>query len=122
MKKILIIEDDLHLQSIYKESFGPLGVEILVATTGTQGLQIAREHHPDLIILDIMLPSGLNGFDVLEQLKRDEGLKAIPVVVLTNLDSERKTALDIGAVDYLVKANTSIQNVVARVKGLLGNS
>lgn len=122
MKKILIVEDDLHLQVIYQESLKPLGAEVLLAITGQQGLQMAKEHKPDLVILDIMLPLGLNGFDVLEQLKRDPELKNIPVVVLTNLDSERKTALDIGAVDYLVKANTSIQDVVTCVKQLLGAS
>lgn len=122
MKKILIVEDDLHLQVIYQESLAPLGAEVLLAITGAQGLQMAKEKKPDLIILDIMLPLGMNGFDVLEQLKRDPELKNIPVVVLTNLDSERKTALDIGAVDYLVKANTSIADVVARVKTLLGAS
>lgn len=120
MKKILIIEDDQQLQAIYKESFAKLGAEILLATTGAEGLKLAKAHKPDLIILDIMLPSGLNGFDVLEEMKRDPELKDIPVVVLTNLDSERKSAMDIGAVDYIVKANTSIEDVVARVQKLLG--
>lgn len=120
MKKILIIEDDLHVRSIYQESFARLGIEILLAITSQQGLALAKEQHPDLILLDIMLPFGQNGFDVLEQLKRDPGLKHIPVIVLTNLDSERKSAMDIGAVDYLVKANTSIDDVVSRVKQLFG--
>ena len=57
----------------------------------------------------------MDGFDVLEQLKRDEVVKNIPVIVLTNLDSERESALKVGAVDYIVKANASIDQVVEKV-------
>ena len=120
LDKIFHIEDDLQLQVNYQENFQKLGVEVLLAITGAQGLQLAKEQKPDLILLDIMLPLGLNGFDVLESLKRDPELKNIPVIVITNLDSERKTAMDIGATDYIVKANTSLEDVISRVKQLLG--
>lgn len=70
----------------------------------------------DLVLLDIMLPGGMNGFDVLEDLKRNQLTSSIPVIVLTNLDSERETALKIGAADYAVKANTSIEETVQKIK------
>jgi two-component system alkaline phosphatase synthesis response regulator PhoP len=115
-KKILIIEDDRNLQIVYKQKFTSEGYEVMTATTGNQALTIARENKPDLILLDIMLPEGMNGFDVMEFLKRDQGLKDIPVIMFTNLDSERETAIQMGAVDYVVKANTSIDELVGKVK------
>ncbi len=119
MKKVLIIEDDTQLQSLYKENLEKIA-DVSAALTGADGIQQARDRMPDLIILDIMLPSGMNGFDVLRELKADEKLKSIPVLVLTNLDSEQKAAKDMGAVDYIVKANASMEEVASRVKSFLG--
>ena len=118
-KKVLIVEDDLGLQKILHQKIAGLDVNVIVAETGQQALNRTKSEIPNLIVLDIMLPGGMNGFDVLEQLKRDEALKAIPVIVLTNLDTEQKTALDIGADDYIVKANISLDEVVLKVKNHL---
>jgi len=118
-KTILIIEDEQQIVEIYNNKFSELGVNIDIAQTGKEGLNLARKE-PDLIILDIMLPGGLNGFDVLSTLKRDETLKKIPVLILTNLDDEQKlTALDLGAFDYLVKANTPIKEIVEKIRSIL---
>src|SRR5258708_48782 len=116
MKKILIVEDDEQVSKLYQESLTNEGFKVTIAATGGQGLTLLKTDKPDLVILDIMLPGGMNGFDVLEQMKKDIDLKNIPVLVLTNLDSERKVALEIGAADYLVKAHTAIDQVVAKVK------
>lgn len=116
MKKILIVEDDVELQKIYENKLSTDGFEVLHAHVGQQGLNMAKFHKPDLIVLDIMLPGGMNGFEVLEQLKRDKGLKHIPVLVLTNLDTEANTAKSMGAVDYIVKTNASIDQVAERIK------
>lgn len=118
-KKLLIIEDDASLQLVYKHKFEQEDFEVLQAYTGQQGITFAKEKHPDMILLDIMLPEGMNGFDVMEQLKRDDILKAIPVIMFTNLDSEKDTALSMGAVDYIVKANTSIDELTTKVKAHL---
>jgi two-component system, sensor histidine kinase and response regulator len=120
MKKILIVEDDNALQMIYQNKFKLEGFEVIQAFNGQQGLSLAREKLPDIMLLDVMLPSGMNGFDLLEQLKREENLKNIPVIVFTNLDSERNVAISMGAVDYIVKANTSIDDLVIKVKSHLG--
>jgi len=120
--KILLMEDDEQLQQSYHRLFTTEGYQIFQAFTGEQGLQIAKQEKPDIILLDIMLKGGINGFDVLEQLKKDRDLFNIPVLMLTNLDSERKLALSIGAVDYLVKANTSIDILLEKVKNYIGQS
>lgn len=116
MKKILIIEDDSQVQQIYQKKLTAEGFEVVQAFTGKEGLALVKPVPPDLIILDIILPGGMNGFDVMEQLKRDPSHAAIPVIVLTNLDSEEKVAKTIGANDYIVKANTSLDKVIEIVK------
>lgn len=114
--KILVIEDDPQLQIMYKRKLTFEKFTALVATTGEEGLKIATEQHPDLILLDVMLPGQMNGFDVLEVLKRDEQLKKIPVIMSTNLNSEETVAKTIGVVDYLIKANTSLDEVIEKIK------
>jgi CheY-like chemotaxis protein len=63
-----------------------------------------------------MLPGGMNGFDVLEQLQKDPNVKSIPVIILTNLDSEEVTAKKIGSVEYIVKTNMTLDDVVKKVQ------
>ncbi len=116
MQKVLIIEDDNLIQQIYKEALTSEGFEVIQAFLGKEGLSMATSEKPALIILDAMLPYGMNGFDVLEKLKKDINLADIPVLMLTNLDSEEKTALSIGASEYIIKANTSISQVIEKVK------
>ncbi len=120
MKKILIIEDSVELQESYKKLLTAEGMDVSVAGTGQQGLDALEAQKPDLILLDIMLTGGMNGFDVLERIKQNDRLKEIPVIVLTNLDTERESGKKIGAADYLVKANTSIDELLKIVKEHLG--
>ncbi|NJN16238.1 MAG: response regulator [Oscillochloris sp.] len=77
------------------------GVRVLSATTGEQGLSLAREHHPDLITLDVLL-GGVDGWDVLVELKADPQLAPVPVLMLTIMD-DRSTGFALGAADYLTK-------------------
>ena len=114
-KTVLVIDDDPQMHDIYREALESESVHMISAGEGDEGIARARETKPDLILLDIMLSSGLNGFDVLEQLKRDQSLVKIPVIVLTNLDSERKTAMEIGAADYIVKANIAMDELVSKI-------
>ncbi len=120
MAKILIVEDDSQLQLIYQKKLSREGHEIFLATTGQEGLLLATSKKPDIILLDVMLPGGQNGFDILEQIKRDTNLKSIPVLILTNLDTEQETALSIGANDYIIKANTSLDEMLMKVNKYLG--
>lgn len=118
-KVILIIEDDIPLQSAYKTALTKSGYEVIFSATGNDGLQKAKSENPNLIILDLMLPGGMNGFDVLEQLKGDEKLSKIPIFVLTNLDNEENTAVKIGASKYFVKTNISIDDILSEVDSVL---
>ncbi len=117
MKTILVVEDNVELQGLYTQALTKVGYEVnCVATVAQAGTVLQQEKKPDLVLLDIMLPGGKNGFDLLERLKNDEETKAIPVIVLTNLDSEEKVARQIGASDYIVKAEASMDQVVERVQ------
>ena len=120
MKKIFIVEDDKGIQDTYKRKLVPLGFTVFQAFDGKQLMENVRLEKPDLILLDIMLPGGMNGFDVLEQMKKDPELSSIPVLVFTNLEGEMETAKKIGATDYFIKANTSIDQVVEKIKLHLG--
>lgn len=117
-KRVLVVDDDLSLQKILTDKLTQSGIQVSAVTTGDDALQAAKKQ-PHLILLDIMLKGSKNGFDVLEELKRDPILRPIPVIVLTNLDGEQKSALSIGAVDYIEKTNISIDEVVLKVKNLL---
>ncbi len=114
-KKILIIEDDSSLFELYREMFKAQEISVVGAATAQLGLDLVNSEKPDLILLDIMLPGGMNGFDVLEQLKNNPSTNHIPVIVTTNLDSEEKVARTIGAGDYLIKANTTKDEVIKLV-------
>lgn len=106
-KKVLLIEDEPLLIDLYSEAFENEAFTLIVADDGNEGLKKAGDL-PDLILLDILLP-GMNGFEVLKRLKAASRTKDIPVIVLTNLGSEqtdkdKRLALSLGAVDYLVKS------------------
>lgn len=116
MGKILIVEDDKPTQELYKVKLEASGYQVDLASDGQEAITKAGQQKPDLIILDLMLPGGMNGFDILTRLRQSDELKNTKVIVLTNLSSEAETAKDMGVYDYLVKANTSIDEVLDCVK------
>ena len=98
---VLIIEDDASAVRLLREYLEPVGYEVQIATDGEGGLAAARKAPPAAIILDILLP-GIDGWEVLRQMRSDDRLRDVPVVILTVVD-EREVGLALGAVDYLVK-------------------
>lgn len=120
-KKILVAEDDKFYSAIYKKYLAFDNVEVFFANDGEEALKMAQEKKPDLILLDLIMPK-MDGFDVLEKLKSDEELKAIKVVVLSNLGQEedKKKALSMGASDYVVKSNISFDEITSVVQKYLG--
>ena len=118
-KTILFIEDDLDIQRLYSMKLDAAGFKVLLSVDAEQGLTQLKKQKPDLILLDIMLPGKMNGFEFLKTIKEDESLKKIPVVVLTNLDTEKEEALNLGAVDYIIKANINLNDIVEKVKSYL---
>lgn len=119
-KKILLVEDDQMLQEMYQTKFKSDGYEVITAVNGGDGLNLAISDLPDIVMLDIILPM-LDGFAVLEKIKANESTKNIPVVLLTNLGTEEDRAKGekLGAVDYLVKANMTPEQVSKTIKKYL---
>lgn len=117
MSRILVIDDDPTVTSVLKRGLAYEGFTVDTAGTGAQGLAIARDHVPDLVILDVMLP-GLDGFEVLERLRSADA--ELPVMMLTARDgpADQVRGLNGGADDYVVKPFT-LDVLVARVRALL---
>lgn len=116
MAKILLIEDDLPLLRAYQIAFSKLGHEVEHAIDGEDGINKAKSQKPDLILLDLFLPKK-SGFEVLKELKSDPLYKHIPIICLSVLDQngEIEKAKALGADDYMVKSDTSLQEIVKRV-------
>ena len=121
-KKVLFIEDDTTILTVCRDALEKKGIRVLGVGTGKEGLVKTTEEQPDLIVLDIMLPGGISGFDVLEQLKVNPVTQAIPVIVLTNLDSEETVAKKMGALDYKIKADTSLAEIVKLIMERINSS
>lgn len=110
---ILIVEDDIFLGGILTKKLEKKGVAFALAQTGEEALVKAKEHKPRLILLDLILPK-MDGFEVLEQLKADADLAEIPVIVFSNLgrEEEKERAFALGAKDFVVKAQTTLDDLV----------
>jgi DNA-binding response OmpR family regulator len=115
--RVLFIEDDFNQAVLYKTKFQLEGFEFLRAENGKEGLAMAREKNPDLIFLDILLPDE-SGIEVMKRLKADEKTKVIPTAFLTNLSDRisHDEGVGMGAVDYFVKTNISLKDLVAWAK------
>lgn len=122
MAKVLLVDDDALLLRMYEEKLKHEGFEVETALSGEEGLRKARSSKPNLILLDILMPS-MDGFQVLEKLKADPETKEIPVIFLTNLSRDEgdiKKGLGLGAAAYLVKARFRPSEVVRKIKEVLG--
>ncbi|MBI2013355.1 MAG: response regulator [Candidatus Colwellbacteria bacterium] len=120
-KTILIVEDELPLLNVLYEKFGREGFNVLKAVNGEEGLKNALSNKPDLILLDIIMPK-MDGITMLRELRKDEWGKSAKVVILTNLSSATSVDEGIrhGVFTFLVKTNWKLEEVVSKVKTLLG--
>lgn len=121
-RRILIVEDDNAIASIYCDKFAREGFQVSYAADGAEGLRMAQELKPQIILLDLRLPK-MDGLAVLRELKQDSSTLMIPVIVWTNLSEaeEEQKARSLGAVDYLVKINHMPSEVVQKVRERLGD-
>lgn len=105
-KKILCIEDDAFLLSLISGKLIENGYTVVTAASGNGGISKAQSEHPEVILLDIMLPD-MGGFEILGKLKEDPGTKDIPVIILSNLGGrdEIEKAMELGAASYVIKSN-----------------
>lgn len=123
MAKILFVEDDPLIVKIYTTRLTADGHQVLSADNGETGEQIAEKEIPDLIVLDIMMPR-IDGFGVLEKLRQNDRLKQTPILVYSNLaqEDEMTRAKSLGATEFIIKANLSPTEMVAKIKQYLPNS
>jgi DNA-binding response OmpR family regulator len=117
---ILVIEDEPRIVEVVADYLKGAGYRVLTAREGEGGLALARAEHPDLVILDLMLPGGIDGLEVCRRLRRDRILSDIPIIMLTALaeETDRLVGLELGADDYVTKP-FSPREVVARVRAVL---
>jgi CheY-like chemotaxis protein len=122
-KKILAVEDDQFIRKMLVDKTNKEGYIGIGAEDGQKGLETALKEHPDLIILDILMPV-MDGIEMLKKLREDEWGKGAKVIVMTNLtrDDKLAEAYDYGVSDYLVKANWDLDDVVEKMKSVLDES
>jgi len=105
MKKVLIIDDHATTRDLVKWALSESGLKLAEASNGEAGILAAKQNHPDLILLDIMMPGGLDGYEVCKQLRSSDTLSKVKIVLLSANDAEadRKRGQEAGANAYLVK-------------------
>ncbi len=120
MRKILIIEDDSFLQGLEAGKLKKDNYDILTASTGDEGMEKINEPGIDLILLDLILPK-FDGFEILKKVRETESLKKVPVIVFSNLseDKDIKRAEELGATDFMVKSNFTLDELVEHINKIL---
>jgi len=120
--KILVVDDEIYIVHILDFSLGMEGYEVLTALDGEQALEKARAEHPDLIVLDIMMPK-LDGYETCKMLKAEASTKDIPVILLSakGRNVDQKIGFEVGADDYITKP-FSPRKLVERINAILGQS
>lgn len=121
--KILIVEDELPLLKVLTDKFTAEGFTVIQAKDGSEGLAVALKEHPDLILLDIIMPV-MDGMTMLKKLREDNWGQNAPVVMLTNLSDSKNVsdAIASGIGDFLVKSDWTLEDLLTKVKSRLGLS
>ena len=119
MPKILVVEDDKFLRELIVSKLTKENYIVLTAFDGEEGIKKIKEEKPDLVLLDLILP-GIDGFEVLSQMKRDIVVSSIPVIILSNLGQKEdiEKGLELGANDYLIKAHFTPSEIVEKINQL----
>jgi DNA-binding response OmpR family regulator len=120
-KKILIVEDDSFVVEVYSTKLLEMGYEVRVAQNGEEGLKMIDEEKPDLILLDIIMPV-MGGVEMLEELRKKNKVKKIPVILLTNVGEKEsiQKVRNLGVQDYLIKSHFTPAEVIEKIKAVLG--
>lgn len=114
---VLIVEDDVNIRDLYSEAFKIAGIAVLTATNGSEGVTAALEHHPDAILMDIMMPV-MGGHEAMSKIRKDTWGKNARVVYLTNMDDAENIvhAVEQRSNEYIIKANMTPKEVVNQVR------
>lgn len=120
-KKILIVEDELSLRNALRDKLLSENFAVLEAKNGEKGLAVALREHPDLILLDIIMPV-MDGISMLKKLRGDEWGKDAPVIILTNLSDSKSISdsMNENITNYLVKSDWKLEDIVKIVRERLG--
>lgn len=118
--KVLLIEDDPFMSDLLTRALDRAGFEAISAKTGGEGVKKFQESRPDVILLDLLLPDE-NGFESLRKIRRCDGGAGVKVIVLSNLSREAnfEEAKHLGAADYLVKVNFSLDDIIDKIRSIL---
>jgi len=121
MPTLLLVEDNLHIRRIFQDKLQREGFRIATADDGVAGLERAAEIHPDVILLDIMLPK-LDGFQVLTKLREDPALRRIPVFILSNraTNNDVQHATSLGARHFFAKGTSKLQDIALHLRAACG--
>ena len=120
-KQVFFVEDDILLLEVMEKFLRQAGYSVVIAKDGAEAVEALKTVTPHLILLDILLPH-IDGFEILKHIKEDPRISSVPVVILSNYGSENdvKKGLELGAREYLVKASLTPEEIVDRVKKILG--
>lgn len=121
MKKVLVVEDEELIADLLQKKLRKEGYYAFVAGDGEAALKQIREERPDIVLLDIVLPR-MNGFEVLSELRKDEELRGIPVIIISNSGqpAEIEKAKEAGVRDWLIKTEFDPQEVLEKVRRQIG--
>jgi len=121
VKKIVLIEDEEIIIDLLERKLEKEGYNVKLAGNGADGLERIKEEHPDLVLLDIVMPK-MGGFELMEKMNQDEELKKIPVIIISNSGQpvELDRAKELGAADWLVKTEFDPQEVINKVRRQIG--
>jgi len=121
LKRILLVEDDDSLANVYVTRLQAEGFDVRRVSNGEEALATALSYHPDLVVLDVMMPK-VSGFDVLDILRNTPETANLKVIMLTALsqESDQERAKQLGADDYLVKSQVVISDVIDRIRQHIG--
>ena len=116
-KRVLIVEDDFQISKVYQLQLARAGIFSILARNGEEAIELLDEARPDLVILDLMIPKK-DGFWVLEEVRKNPKYSSIPIIIISNLGQkdDKTRAIGLGATEYLVKIDQSIQEIIKKVK------
>jgi two-component system, OmpR family, alkaline phosphatase synthesis response regulator PhoP len=118
--KILIVEDEASLLKALSDKISSEKFQVLEARNGEDGLKMAKDEHPDLILLDVVMPR-MDGMTMVKELRKDKWGKNAKIIILSNLEGVNKSseALESNVQDYLVKSNWKIEDLMKKIKEVL---
>ena len=121
-EKILVVDDEEHIQELIKFNLEKSGYKVISADNGIDAIKLAKEQLPQLMLLDLMLP-GMDGLDVCKEIRKDSNMLNMPIIMITAKGEEidKIIGLELGADDYITKP-FSVRELLARIKALLRRS